>query len=317
MSDVAAVNNLVQKYLQIKQEIGKVIIGQEEAVKFTLLSIFCGGHSLLIGVPGLAKTLLVNTVSDALGLNFKRIQFTPDLMPSDILGSEILDENRQFKFIKGPIFSNIILADEINRTPPKTQAALLEAMQERSVTIAGHHYKLDLPFFVLATQNPIEQEGTYPLPEAQLDRFMFSINLEYPSFEEEVEVVKKTTSNEQQTVNPLFSAEEIVAIQKLIRKVPVADNVVEYAVKLVGKTRPKSPEATELIKKYVDWGAGPRASQNLILAAKAYAVINGKYSPDIEDVQAVAVPILSHRIVKNYKAEAEGVTIKDMVTSLF
>lgn len=317
MSDVTAVNNLVQKFSKLKQEIGKVIIGQEEAVNFTLLSVFCGGHSLLIGVPGLAKTLLVNTISDALGLNFKRIQFTPDLMPSDILGSEILDESRQFKFIKGPIFSNIILADEINRTPPKTQAALLEAMQERSVTVAGHHYKLDLPFFVLATQNPIEQEGTYPLPEAQLDRFMFSINLEYPTFEEEVQVVKNTTSIATQTVNSLFSSEEIIAVQNLIRKVPVADNVVEYAVKLVGKTRPKSDHATDLIKKYIDWGAGPRASQNLILAAKAHAVVNGKYSPDIEDVQAVAVPILSHRIVKNYKAEAEGITVKQVIESLF
>jgi MoxR-like ATPase len=264
----------------------------------------------------LAKTLLVNTVSDALGLNFKRIQFTPDLMPSDILGSEILDENRQFKFIKGPIFSNIILADEINRTPPKTQAALLEAMQERSVTISGNHYKLELPFFVLATQNPIEQEGTYPLPEAQLDRFMFSINLEYPSFEEEVQVVKSTTSNIQQNVNPVFSGEEIVEIQKLIRKIPVADNVIEYAVRLVGKTRPKSLLATEMVKSYLDWGAGPRASQNLILGAKAHAAVHGKYSPDIEDVKAVAIPILSHRIVKNYKAEAEGISIADIINSL-
>ncbi|RBW55780.1 AAA family ATPase [Tenacibaculum sp. E3R01] len=317
MSDVTAVNNLVKKYTQLQQEIGKVIIGQQEAVNFTLLSVFCGGHSLLIGVPGLAKTLLVNTISDVLGLNFKRIQFTPDLMPSDILGSEILDENRQFKFIKGPIFSNIILADEINRTPPKTQAALLEAMQERSVTVAGQHYKLDLPFFVLATQNPIEQEGTYPLPEAQLDRFMFSINLEYPTFEEEVEVVKSTTSIINQTVNSIFSANEIIEVQKLIRKIPVADNVIEYAVGLVGKTRPKSEKATDFVRKYIDWGAGPRASQNLILAAKAYAAVSGKYSPDIEDVQAVAVPILSHRMVKNYKAEAESITIKDIITSLF
>jgi MoxR-like ATPase len=316
MSDVTAVNELVNKYNLLKKEIGKVIIGQHEAVNFTLLSIFCGGHSLLIGVPGLAKTLLVNTVSDVLGLHFKRIQFTPDLMPSDILGSEILDESRHFKFIKGPIFSNIILADEINRTPPKTQAALLEAMQERSVTVSGNHYKLDLPFFVLATQNPIEQEGTYPLPEAQLDRFMFSINLEYPSFKEEVEVVKSTTSIINNTVNPLFSAEEIVAVQKLIRKIPVADNVIEYAVGLVGKTRPKSKEATELVKKYLDWGAGPRASQNLILAAKAHAAVRGKYSPDIQDVKAVTIPILSHRIVKNYKAEAEGITISDIITSL-
>ena len=316
MSDVKAVNELVVQYNSLKSEIGKVIIGQQEAVKFTLLSIFCGGHSLLIGVPGLAKTLLVNTVSNALGLNFKRIQFTPDLMPSDILGSEILDENRHFKFIKGPIFSNIVLADEINRTPPKTQAALLEAMQERSVTVSGNHYKLDLPFFVLATQNPIEQEGTYPLPEAQLDRFMFSINLEYPSFKEEVEVVKSTTSNIEQKVNALFTSEDIIAIQKLIRKIPVTDNVIEYAVTLVGKTRPKSKEATELVKNYLDWGAGPRASQSLILAAKAHAAINGKYSPDIEDVKAVAIPILSHRIVKNYKAEAEGISITDIINSL-
>jgi MoxR-like ATPase len=317
MSDVAAVNSLVEKYHQLKKEIGKVIVGQHEAVNFTLLSVFCGGHSLLIGVPGLAKTLLVNTVSDALGLNFKRIQFTPDLMPSDILGSEILDENRQFKFLKGPIFSNIILADEINRTPPKTQAALLEAMQERSVTIAGNQYQLDLPFFVLATQNPIEQEGTYPLPEAQLDRFMFSINLEYPTFEEEVAVVKNTTSSIVQHVSSLFSAQEIVAVQQLIRKIPVADNVIEYAVRLVGKTRPNSVEASPLVKKYLDWGAGPRASQNLILAAKAHAAVHGKYSPDIEDVKAVTIPILSHRIVKNYKAEAEGITLSEIITSLF
>jgi MoxR-like ATPase len=316
MSDVKAVKDLVLKYDTLKTEIGKVIIGQHEAINFTLLSILCGGHSLLIGVPGLAKTLLVNSVSDALGLRFKRIQFTPDLMPSDILGSEILDEKRHFKFIKGPIFSNIILADEINRTPPKTQAALLEAMQERSVTVSGNHYKLDLPFFVLATQNPIEQEGTYPLPEAQLDRFMFSINLEYPSFSEEVEVVKCTTGNDAQIINSLFSPEEIVAAQKLIRKIPITDNVIEYAVGLVRKTRPKSKQATELVRSYLDWGAGPRASQNLILAAKAHAVVNGKFSPDIEDVKAVAKPILSHRIVKNYKAEAEGITISNIIKSL-
>lgn len=316
MSDVSSVDNLVSKYKKLKAEIGKVIVGQEEAVNLVLLSIFCGGHSLLIGVPGLAKTLLVNTVSDALGLNFKRIQFTPDLMPSDILGSEILDENRHFKFIKGPIFSNIILADEINRTPPKTQAALLEAMQERSVTISGTHYKLDLPFYVLATQNPIEQEGTYPLPEAQLDRFMFSIHLEYPSFAEEVQVVKNTTSNDIVEIHSFFTAQEIIEVQQLIRKIPVTENVIEYAVSLVGKTRPKSKEATEVVQKYLDWGAGPRASQNLILAAKAHAVINGKYSPDIEDVKAVAIPILSHRIVKNYKAEAEGITLEKIINSL-
>jgi len=316
MSDVAAIDNLVVKYQGLKSEIGKVIVGQEQAVNYVLLSVFCGGHSLLIGVPGLAKTLLVNTVSDALGLNFKRIQFTPDLMPSDILGSEILDKNREFTFIKGPIFSNIILADEINRTPPKTQAALLEAMQEKSVTIAGHHYKLDAPFLVLATQNPIEQEGTYPLPEAQLDRFMFSINLDYPSFQEEVQVVKSTTSSNLATASPVFSAEDILEIQNLIRKVPVADNVIEYAVRLVGNTRPKNPKAPEMVQKYLDWGAGPRASQNLILGAKAHAAINGKYSPDIEDVKAVAIPILSHRIVKNYKAEAENITVSHIINSL-
>ncbi|MFT4575145.1 MAG: MoxR-like ATPase [Polaribacter sp.] len=316
MSDVAAIKQLVEKTFVLKKEISKVIVGQEEAVNYVLMSIYCGGHSLLIGVPGLAKTLLVQTVSDALGLHFKRIQFTPDLMPSDILGSEILDENRKFTFIKGPIFSNIILADEINRTPPKTQAALLEAMQERSVTIAGHHYKLELPFYVLATQNPIEQEGTYPLPEAQLDRFMFSINLEYPTFEEEVEVVKKTTSNITEKISPIFSSKEILDIQQLIRRIPVADNVVEYAVSLVAKTRPSGKNASDFVKNYIDWGAGPRASQNLILAAKANAAINGKFSPDIEDVKAVATPILSHRIVKNYKAEAEGISISEIITSL-
>lgn len=317
MSDVASIEKLVEKTTLLKKEISKVIVGQNEAVNFVLLSVFCGGHSLLIGVPGLAKTLLVHTVSETLGLNFKRIQFTPDLMPSDILGSEILDENRRFTFIKGPIFSNIILADEINRTPPKTQAALLEAMQERSVTVAGHHYKLDLPFYVLATQNPIEQEGTYPLPEAQLDRFMFSINLEYPSFEEEVSVVKSTTSNNTKKVQPIFSSEEILEVQQLIRKIPVADNVIEYAVSLVSKTRPNGKYASDFIKKYVDWGAGPRASQNLILAAKANAAINGKFSPDIEDVKAVVIPILSHRVVKNYKADAEGISISKIITSLF
>ncbi|MEM7087838.1 MAG: MoxR family ATPase [Bacteroidota bacterium] len=317
MSDVTAVEQLVSKYNALRQEIRKVIVGQDEVVEQVLLSVFSGGHALLIGVPGLAKTLLVNTVAQSLGLQFKRIQFTPDLMPSDILGSEILDSNREFKFIKGPIFANIILADEINRTPPKTQAALLEAMQERAVTVAGHHYKLDLPYFVLATQNPIEQEGTYPLPEAQLDRFMFAINLDYPSFSEEVEVVKTTTSGEQQSVNALFSAQEIINFQSLIRRIPVADNVIEYAVTLVGKTRPKSQAATEMIKNYIDWGAGPRASQNLILGAKAYAALQGKFSPDIEDVQKVAIGILRHRLIKNYKAEAEGLSIEEIITSLF
>ena len=317
MSDVTAVEQLVSKYNDLKQEIKKVIVGQDEVVEQVLLSVFSGGHALLIGVPGLAKTLLVNTVAQALGLQFKRIQFTPDLMPSDILGSEILDSDRKFKFIKGPIFANIILADEINRTPPKTQAALLEAMQERAVTVAGHHYKLDLPYFVLATQNPIEQEGTYPLPEAQLDRFMFAINLDYPSFTEEVEVVKTTTTGTQQTVNALFNAQEIIDFQNLIRRIPVADNVIEYAVTLVGKTRPKSQAAPEIIKNYVDWGAGPRASQNLILGAKAHAALNGKFSPDIEDVQKVATGILRHRLIKNYKAEAEGLSIEEIIASLF
>jgi MoxR-like ATPase len=317
MSDVALVEKLVVKHQDLKKEIAKVIIGQDMVVDQILLSVFSGGHSLLVGVPGLAKTLMVNTISQALGLDFKRIQFTPDLMPSDILGAEILDENRNFKFIKGPVFSNIVLADEINRTPPKTQAALLEAMQERSVTVAGHNYQLANPYFVLATQNPIEQEGTYPLPEAQLDRFMFSILLEYPSFQEEVDVVKSTTSDKTQTINALFSAEEIVEIQQLIRRIPVADNVVEYAVKLVGKTRPNAAEAPQFVKNYLDWGAGPRASQNLILAAKSHAAVNGKFSPDIEDVQAVAIGILRHRIIKNYKAEAEGISEEKIIRDLF
>ncbi|ESU23483.1 MoxR family ATPase [Flavobacterium enshiense DK69] len=317
MSDVTAIQNLVEKQKALKEEISKIIVGQEEVVNQIVLSIFSGGHALLVGVPGLAKTLMVNTISQALGLDFKRIQFTPDLMPSDILGSEILDESRNFKFIKGPIFSNIILADEINRTPPKTQAALLEAMQEKAVTIAGQHYQLDLPFFVLATQNPIEQEGTYPLPEAQLDRFMFAVKLDYPSFAEEVQVVKSTTTDFTVQVNPLFTAEEIINFQQLIRRVPVADNVIEYAVTLVSKTRPDNPLATDFIKNYLDWGAGPRASQNLILAAKANAALNGKFSPDIEDVQAVATGILRHRIIKNYKADAEGISEEMIIKKLF
>ncbi|WP_372755819.1 AAA family ATPase [Mariniflexile sp.] len=317
MSDVAAIEQFVKRYKDLRTEIAKVIVGQDEVVNQILISIFSGGHSLLIGVPGLAKTLMVNTIAQALGLNFKRIQFTPDLMPSDILGSEILDEDRHFKFIKGPIFSNIILADEINRTPPKTQAALLEAMQERSVTVAGHNYKLELPYFVLATQNPIEQEGTYPLPEAQLDRFMFAINLEYPTFKEEVEVVKATTSDVKVKINALFSSKDILEFQHLIRRIPVADNVIEYAVAMVGKTRPNGDTANELVKNYIDWGAGPRASQNLILAAKTHAAINGKFSPDMENVQAVAHSILRHRIIKNYKAEAEGVSEAQIINSLF
>lgn len=316
MSDVAAIHNLVQKRIQLKNEIAKIIVGQDEVIDQILICIFSGGHALLVGVPGLAKTLLVNTLAKALGLDFKRIQFTPDLMPSDILGSEILDENRKFKFIKGPVFSNIILADEINRTPPKTQAALLEAMQERSVTIAGERYGLDLPYFVLATQNPIEQEGTYPLPEAQLDRFMFAIKLQYPSYEEEVAIVKRTTTDSEEDVNALFTSEEIIGFQKLIRRIPIADNVIEYAVTVVGKTRPANSSATDFVKNYLDWGAGPRASQNLILAAKAHAAFKGKFSPDIEDVKAVAVGILRHRIIKNYKAEAEGLTEESIISNL-
>ncbi len=316
MSDVSAIKNLVQRHIALKQEIAKVIVGQTEVIDQILLSIYTGGHSLLIGVPGLAKTLMVNTIAKTLGLDFKRIQFTPDLMPSDILGSEVLDQNRQFKFIKGPIFANIILADEINRTPPKTQAALLEAMQERAVTIAGQQHKLSLPYFVLATQNPIEQEGTYPLPEAQLDRFMFAIELKYPSIAEEIQVVKATTADETPVVNALFNASEILEVQHLVRRIPVPDNVIDYAVRLVDSTRPGLERASDFVKQYIDWGAGPRASQNLIMGAKAHAAINGKYSPDIEDVKAVAMGILRHRIIRNYKAEAEGITEMDIVNKL-
>lgn len=316
MSDVAAIEQLVQKQKQLKSEIAKVIIGQHKVVDEIVLSIFSGGHALLVGVPGLAKTLMVNTISQALGLDFKRIQFTPDLMPSDILGSEVLDESRHFKFIKGPVFANIILADEINRTPPKTQAALLEAMQEKAVTVAGTHYKLPSPFFVLATQNPIEQEGTYPLPEAQLDRFMFAIKLDYPTFEEEVQVVKSTTTDLKVNIQPLFTAQEIIDFQQLIRRIPVADNVIEYAVGLVSKTRPDNERTNDYVKNYLDWGAGPRASQNLILAAKTHAAFHGKFSPDIEDVKAVATGILRHRIIKNYKAEAEGITEERIIEKL-
>lgn len=316
MSDVTAIEYLVEKHQALKKEIAKVIVGQEKVIDQILLSIYTGGHSLLIGVPGLAKTLMVNTIAQTLGLDFKRIQFTPDLMPSDILGSEVLDQNRNFKFIKGPVFANIILADEINRTPPKTQAALLEAMQERAVTITGKQYKLTLPYFVLATQNPIEQEGTYPLPEAQLDRFMFAIELKYPSVEEEIEVVKTTTNDETPQLDVLFTADEILQVQHLIRRIPVADNVVNYAVKLVNSTRPGLESSPDFVRQYLDWGAGPRASQYLILGAKAHAAINGKFSPDIEDVKAVAYGILRHRIIKNYKAEAESITEEDIIRQL-
>jgi len=316
MSDVTAIKNLVAKHKALRKEIAKIIVGQDSVIDQILLSIYTGGHSLLIGVPGLAKTLMVNTIARTLGLDFKRIQFTPDLMPSDILGSEVLDQNRNFKFIRGPIFANIILADEINRTPPKTQAALLEAMQERAVTITGVQHKLSRPYFVLATQNPIEQEGTYPLPEAQLDRFMFAIELKYPSVEEETQVVKTTTNDEFPEVNALFNADEILEIQHLVRRIPVPDNVVDYAVKLVSSTRPGLKTSSDYVKQYLDWGAGPRASQNLILGAKAHAAINGKFSPDIEDVQAVAMGILRHRIIKNYKAEAEGISEEDIINKL-
>jgi MoxR-like ATPase len=316
-SDVEAADALKNTFQQIRTEIGKVIIGQDDVVKSVLISIFSNGHCLLVGVPGLAKTLLVQTVAQVLDLNFNRIQFTPDLMPSDIIGSEILGEDRNFKFIRGPIFANIILADEINRTPPKTQAALLEAMQEKAVTAAGVTHKLAQPFFVLATQNPIEQEGTYPLPEAQLDRFMFNVSLNYPSFAEELQVVKNTTSTLKPEVNKILNAEQIVYFQQLVRNIPVTDHVLEYAVKLVAKTRPQGDMATPLVKKMLNWGAGPRASQFLILGAKCHAVISGKYSPDIEDVQAIAKPILRHRIVRSYHAEAEGLTADHIIEQLF
>lgn len=314
-NDVEAVKALHEKYTRIKDSIGRIIVGQHDVVDKLIISILCDGHSLLVGVPGLAKTLLVNTLAQALDLGFKRIQFTPDLMPSDITGTEILDENRQFKFIKGPVFSNIILADEINRTPPKTQAAMLEAMQEKHVTVANATYTLQKPFFVLATQNPIEQEGTYPLPEAQLDRFMFMIEVDYPTEAEEIEIVRQTTAKSDRTVPKVMSGEEIIYFQDLIRRVPVADNVIAYAVKVVQQTRPSLPQ-NEYARKYIAWGAGPRASQNLILAAKCHAVLHGKYSPDTEDVKAIMPDVLRHRIMRNYKAEAEGISVADIIRKL-
>jgi MoxR-like ATPase len=316
MSDKESIDQLVAHYKALKNEIHQVIVGQDDVVDQVLISIFSKGHCLLVGVPGLAKTLLVNTIAQTLGLTFNRIQFTPDLMPSDIIGAEILDEQRQFKFIKGPLFSNIILADEINRTPPKTQSALLEAMQERAVTAGGKNYVLPSPFFVLATQNPIEQEGTYPLPEAQLDRFMFNVWVDYPSYVEELAIVKSTTSNQEVKLNHVLNGEQITAYQNLIRRIPVADNVLEYAVKLVGKTRKDSEFAPQLTKDFISWGAGPRASQNLIIGAKCHAALNGKYSPDIDDVKSVAKPILRHRIVRNYRAEAEGYTMDRIIEEL-
>ena len=316
-NEVEAVDALAKSYQDLSKEIAKVIVGQEEVVKAVIISLFSNGHSLLVGVPGLAKTLLVSTISEVLDLDFKRIQFTPDLMPTDITGSEILDEDRHFKFNPGPLFANIVLADEINRTPPKTQAALLEAMQERSVTVSGVRHILPSPFFVLATQNPIEQEGTYPLPEAQLDRFMFNIPLDYPSYEEELQVVRGTTTIQKHELSNVVSGKQILFYQDLIRKIPIADNVLEYAVSLATKTRPNTQRATEKVNNYISWGAGPRASQYLVLGAKCHAAIRGKYSPDIEDVQAIAKYVLRHRIVRNYKAEAEGISEENVIESLF
>ncbi|HRI01459.1 MAG TPA: MoxR family ATPase [Saprospiraceae bacterium] len=315
-SDVQAIDAMAQSYKDLKTEIAKQIVGQNDVVKASIISLFSNGHSLLVGVPGLAKTLLINTIAQALDLNFKRIQFTPDLMPSDITGSEILDEDRKFKFNHGPLFANIVLADEINRTPPKTQSALLEAMQERKVTVSGVNHTLPSPFFVLATQNPIEQEGTYPLPEAQLDRFMFNIPLNYPNYQEELQVVKQTTSDHYNPIKAILNASQILEFQKLVRKIPIADNVLEYAVKLTARTRPNTETATKEVNQYVSWGAGPRASQNLVLGAKCHAAINGKYSPDIEDVQAIAALVLRHRLVLNYKAEADGLGIDKMINTL-
>lgn len=314
--DVEAIDALKKTYENFFQEINKVIFGQDDIIKEVLISIFSNGHCLLVGVPGLAKTLLVNTLAEVLGLQYKRIQFTPDLMPSDIIGTEILDENRKFKFVKGPLFANIILADEINRTPPKTQAALLEAMQEKTVTAGGTNYKLDKPFFVLATQNPIEQEGTYPLPEAQLDRFMFNIWLDYPKLEDEIEIVQKTTTDNKVKLENVISGEEILYFQELIRRIPINDNVLKYAVNLTVSTRPGTEKAHELTDKFLEWGAGPRASQYLVIGAKAHAALNGRYSPDIDDVKAVALPILRHRIIRNYKAEAEGITVDEIIKQL-
>lgn len=315
-NDVEALDALRKKYDELKKEISKVIYGQDEIVTQVLVSLFSRGHVLLIGVPGLAKTLLVTTIAKILGLKYNRIQFTPDLMPSDIIGTEILDKERQFKFIQGPLFANIILADEINRTPPKTQSALLEAMQERAVTAAGQHFELDNPFFVLATQNPIEQEGTYPLPEAQLDRFMFSVWLDYPKYEDEITIVKNTTSTLQFNLDTVISREEIIFFQNIIRKIPINDNVLNYAVTLAAKTRPGNGMAAPVAEQYLKWGAGPRASQYLVVGAKTHAALHGKYSPDIEDVKAVASSILRHRIIKNYKAEAENISVEEIIGKL-
>lgn len=315
-SDIELADGLAKAYQDVFTEIKKVIVGQDEIVKLLLTGIFSRGHCLLVGVPGLAKTLLIQTIAQTMDLDFKRIQFTPDLMPSDITGSETLDAERNFKFVKGPIFANIVLADEINRTPPKTQAALLEAMQEQSITAGGKIYAIEKPFFVLATQNPIEQEGTYPLPEAQLDRFMFNLKLDYPSFKEEIDIVKSTTSEKKIVPNKILNAKQIIDFQEIVRKVPVADNVVEYAVNLVQKTRPNTTGASKQTNDWLEWGAGPRASQFLVIGAKCNALINGKYSPDIEDVKAVAVSVLSHRIVRNFKAEADRISVEKIITDM-
>ena len=316
INNIQKVKSFVKAFNDFKKEISKVIVGQEDVVNQVLISVFSNGHCLLVGVPGLAKTLLVQTIANVLGLKFNRIQFTPDLMPSDIIGTEIIDESKNFKFIKGPLFANVVLADEINRTPPKTQSALLECMQERSVTSAGEKYILDSPFFVLATQNPIEQEGTYPLPEAQLDRFMFNVLLDYPNYDEELMIVKMTSSMQKVKLDNIMSANDIIEYQKLVNSIPINDNVLEYAVKLVSKTRPNSLHSNEYVNDYIDWGAGPRASQYIVLAAKCHALINGKYSPDIEDVKSIAKPILRHRIVKNYKAESQGLTVDDIIDNI-
>ena len=315
-NDVEVIDTLNKKYDELKKELSKVIIGQDEVIKNVIISIFGNGHTLLIGVPGLAKTLLVTTLAKVLGLKYSRIQFTPDLMPSDIIGTEILDTNKNFKFIKGPIFANFILADEINRTPPKTQSALLEAMQEKTVTAAGKKYELSSPFFVLATQNPIEQEGTYPLPEAQLDRFMFNIIVNYPSFNEEIEIVKQTTVNKEFSLNPILTADEIIVFQNAIKKIPVNDNVIKFAVSITTKSRPEASNTYKFVNEYINWGAGPRASQYLIIGAKTHAALNGKYSPDIEDIEAVAYSVLRHRIIRNYKAEAENITIEEIIDEI-
>lgn len=315
-SDKEAADALHRAYHDLTSEISKVIVGQDEVVRLVLTAVFCQGHCLLVGVPGLAKTLLIQTIASSLDMSFSRVQFTPDLMPSDIVGAETMDKDRNFNFVTGPVFANIVLADEINRTPPKTQAALLEAMQEYAVTVAGKRYELPRPFFVLATQNPIEQEGTYPLPEAQLDRFMFNITLGYPSYESELQIVKNTTGAARVALDKILHADDILAFQQLVRRVPVVDNVVEYAVKLVHKTRPYTQMGSEQANQYLEWGAGPRASQHLIIGAKCNALLNGKYSPDIEDVQAVALPILRHRIVRNFKAEAEGITVEQLIQGM-